>query len=239
MKSTAPDSYTATAMLGTLLSLPSAGTVDNSRFFKGMAPGNKTMGLRMADIFELAKNQTSMSLGEVEKLLGSDYYEARMAAVSILDFKARDKKVTPEVREQLYTLYLRRHDRINNWDLVDRAAPHVVGGYLADKSREPLYRLAQSANIWERRTAIVATWYFIRANDTDDTFRLAEILIHDPEDLINKAVGSWIREAGKRAPEKLRTLLDRYAATMPRITLRYAVEKLDKREQTFYLSLAK
>src|SRR4030095_6064715 len=106
-------------------------------------------------------------------------------------------------RKALFDLYLRRHDRINNWDLVDRAAVYVVGSYLADKPRDVLYKLARSRKPWERRTAIVSTYYFVRQGDVDDTFRIAEILISDEHDLVQKAVGSWLREAGKKDQKRL------------------------------------
>ena len=138
-------------------------------------------------------------------------------------------------KKELYELYLNRHDRINNWDMVDRSAPYVVGGYLMDKPRAVLYKLAKSKNTWERRTAIVSTYFFIRQNETDDTFKIAELLVNDKHELINKAVGSWVREAGKRDKEKLLAFLNRHAATMPRITLRYAIEKLDKKQKELYM----
>lgn len=209
---------------------------DNAKFFKESGEANRFLGIRMSDIFALAKEFTWMPLNEVESLLNSECYEARMGAVSIMDFQARDKKISPVQRKALYDLYIKRHDRINNWDLVDRSAPYVIGGYLFDKPREPLYKLAKSKNIWERRTAIVSTYYFIRQNDLDDTFRIAEILLHDKDDLINKAVGSWIREAGKKDNERLLGFLDEYSASMPRVTLRYAIEKLTARQKKNYLA---
>ena len=207
---------TSKLFLDKLAAMPAPNYAANSKFFADDNKTNKILGVRMSDIFTLAKQFSQMPLEEIETLLSSDYYEARMGAVSIMDFQARDKKLTPEKRKKLYQLYLDRHDRINNWDLVDRSAPYVVGGYLFDKSRAPLYKLARSKNIWERRTAIVSTYFFIRQNDIEDTFKIAEILVFDKEDLINKAVGSWIREAGKRDNQKLVSFLDKYAATMPR-----------------------
>lgn len=112
-----------------------------------------------------------------------------------------------------------------------------MGGYLADKPRKILYKLAKSKNVWERRTAIVSTYYFIRQNDIDDTFKIAELLVDDKHDLINKAVGSWIREAGKRDKLKLLDFLDKYASIMPRVTLRYAIEKLPQKQKDYYLNL--
>lgn len=196
---------------------------------------NKILGVSIGKIFPVAKKFVEMPLAEVEKLLDSPYYEVRMGAVSIMDFQARNKKITPEQRKALYDLYIRRHDRINNWDLVDRAAPHVVGAYLADKPRDVLYKLARSRNPWERRTAIVSTWYFIRANDVDDTFGIAEILVNDKHELVQKGVGSWLREAGKRDQKQLVRFLEKHAGTMPRTMLRYAVEKLPAAQRTKFL----
>jgi 3-methyladenine DNA glycosylase AlkD len=167
-----------------------------------------------------------MPLADIERLLDSAYYEVRLGAVSIMDFQARAKRTPAGRREALFDLYIRRHDRINNWDMVDRAAPYVVGGYLADKPRDILYRLARSTNPWERRTAIVSTYYFIRAGDLDDTYRVAEMLVEDDHDLVQKAVGSWIREAGKKDQPRLVRFLQAHAGSMPRPMLRYAVEKL-------------
>ncbi|MCZ4245304.1 DNA alkylation repair protein [Pedobacter punctiformis] len=204
------------------------------RFFRYEGMESKFFGVRMSNIFALAKQFMQMPLNEIEKLLESDYYEARMAAVSIMDFQARDKKNTAERKKELFDLYISKHSCINNWDLVDRSAPFVVGGYLFDKSRTLLYQLAKSKNVWERRTAIVATYFFIRENDLEDTFKIAEILVNDQHDLIQKAVGSWIREAGKRDKQKLLNFLDQYASTMPKVTLRYAIEKLDQKQKDLY-----
>ena len=156
-----------------------------------------------------------------------------------MDFQARRPSTDNERRRELYELYVRRHDRIDTWDMVDRAAPYVVGGYLFDRSRAPLYTLARSSNWWERRTAIVATYYFIRQDDLDDTFAIADLLADDPEELVQKAVGGWVREAGKRDQERLLDYLDRHAATMPRTALRYAVEQLEPATRQHYLGMGK
>ena len=191
----------------------------------------------MRRVFDLAREFTDTEPEEIDRLLGDSPHLNRVGAVSIMDFQARRRATTEHRRQELYQMYLRRHDRINTWDLVDRAAPHVVGGYLADKPRDPLYLLARSSKWWERRTAIVSTWYFIRQGDTADTFRIGDILAHDPVDLVQKAVGGWIREAGKRDPAVLRRFLDEHAATMPRTTLRYAIEHLDPETGTHYRQL--
>nr|WP_299000082.1 DNA alkylation repair protein [uncultured Allomuricauda sp.] len=136
-------------------------------------------------------------------------------------------------------MYLSRHDRLNNWDFVDRGSYNIIGEFLMDKPRDILYKLAKSDDIWERRTAMVSTYAFIKKNQLDDTFQIADILINDHEELINKAVGSWIREAGKKDENRLKSFLDKHAKTMPRVTLRYAIEKLDKPTKEYYLNLKK
>ncbi|WP_078392846.1 DNA alkylation repair protein [Shouchella patagoniensis] len=209
------------------------------KYFKGSDENTKCLGLNMRTVFQLAKQFTDMPLTEVERLLENDYYEVRMGAVSIMDFQAKAKKLPEENRQALYELYIRRHDRINNWDLVDRAAPSVIGTYLLDKPKDKLYELAHSSTVWERRTAMVSTHSFIKAGNTETTFAIAEILIHDPEDFINKAVGSFIREAGKKDGDKLKSFLNKHAHTMPRITLRYAIEKFDKSTRDYYLNRKK
>jgi 3-methyladenine DNA glycosylase AlkD len=195
-------------------------------------------GLRMRDVFALAKEFTDLPLGEIEALLAHPSHEVRVGAVSVMDFQARRQRTPESRRRELFELYLRRHDRIDNWDLVDRSAPYVVGGYLADKPRDVLYELARSANVWERRTAIVSTYYFLRRGETHDTFAIAEILVDDTHDLIQRAVGGWIREAGKRDPKRLLAFLDEHAAAMPRTALRYAVEHLDKPRRAHYMARA-
>ncbi|WP_067838320.1 DNA alkylation repair protein [Amphibacillus sediminis] len=209
------------------------------RFIKNSDENTLCLGVHMRTVFQIAKQFVEMSLNEIEKLLESPYYEVRMGAVSIMDFQAKQKNITDDQRKELYELYLRRHDRINNWDFVDRAAPSVIGMYLLDRPKDILYEMAHSSNIWERRTAIVSTYAFIKNGNIEDTFRIAEILVNDDEELIQKAVGSWIREAGKQDEEKLKHFLDKQAATMPRVTLRYAIEKFDKKTKDYYLSLGK
>jgi DNA alkylation repair enzyme len=195
------------------------------------------LGLRMKAVFDLAKEFAGMPLDELELLLESPIHEARVGAVSVMDHEARRKRTPLERRRELFDLYLRRHDRIDNWDLVDRAAPWVIGGYLSDKLRDRLYELARSDYVWERRTAIAATYFFIREGDVDDTFAIAEILLHDEQDTIHKAVGSWLREAGKHDRDRLLAFLNDHAATMPRTTLRYSIEHLDDGLRAHYWSL--
>ncbi|SFB59148.1 3-methyladenine DNA glycosylase AlkD [Amycolatopsis marina] len=189
-------------------------------------PESEIVGVRMKDVFDSAASCADMSLAEVEKLLDAPFYEARLGAVSILDFKARRKRITEEERRGLYELYLRRHDRIDSWDLVDRAAPRVVGWYLLDKPRDPLYALARSSNVLERRTAITAAFWLIRNGDITDALNIAEILLGDEEELIHKSVGTGLREIGKIDQDRLVDFLREHADTIPRVTVRYASEKL-------------
>lgn len=213
------------------------------RYFKSgkgeYSEGDKFIGVRMGQVFALAKQFMLLEPVEIKKLLASPIHEVRTGAVSIMDFQARDKKTDPIRKKELYNLYINNHDRINNWDLVDRSAQYVVGAYLFDKPRTPLYKLATSKNVWKRRTAIVSTSYFIRQRDFDDTFIIAGLLVDDKHDLIHKAVGGWIREAGKKDRAQLLTFLDKHAATMPRTMLRYALEHFDAKQRDHYMNLNK
>ena len=166
------------------------------------------------EIFSLSKKYRKMPLPEVIKLLKDETDNHRLAAVSILDWKARDKKTSEEEKKDIYNAYIHNHKWINNWGLVDRSAPYVVGGFLFDKNKDVLYHLAKSKNPMERRTAIVSTYYFIRKNEIEDTFKIAEILINDNDQYVQKAVGSWIREAGKQNEEMLKDFLNKYASEM-------------------------
>jgi 3-methyladenine DNA glycosylase AlkD len=195
------------------------------------------LGVRMGTVFALAKEFIDLPPPELERLLESDVHELRAGALSVMDKQARRKRTPPVRRRELYELYLRRHDRIDNWDLVDLAAPYVVGGYLADQPRDVLYELARSQNRWERRTAITATAYFIRQGDVGDTFAVAELLLDDPEDLVHKSTGGWLRAAGDKDRDRLLAFLGQHAPAMPRVMLRYAVEHLDPERREHYRAL--
>lgn len=203
--------------------------------------GDKFIGVRMGQVFALAKEFIEMPPGEIEKLLESPIHEVRAGGCSIMGKQATNKKTPESRRKELYDLYLKRHDRINNWDLVDLGAHKVVGKYLLDfdKSRNILYKLARSKDTWERRTAIVSTFSFIGKGDVDDAFKIAEMLMKDDQDLVHKATGWALREAGKKDRKRLLSFLDKHAATMPRTTLRYAIEHFDKKQRDHYLSLKK
>jgi 3-methyladenine DNA glycosylase AlkD len=211
------------------------------RYFKTGAgeygEGDIFIGVRMGQVFALAKEYIDLPPSEIEKLMESQLHEARAGAMSIMDKQARRKQTPASRRKELYDLYLRRHDRINNWDLVDLAAAYVVGGYLFDKSRAVLSKLARSKNLWERRTAIVSTAFFIRQGEVADKFKLAKLLVKDKEDLVHKGTGWMLRFAGEVDRPQLLSFLDEHAATMPRTLLRYSIEKLDKAQRVHYLGL--
>jgi 3-methyladenine DNA glycosylase AlkD len=200
--------------------------------------GETALGLRMAQVFDLAKEFIEMTPAEVEQLLESRIREAKVGALSIMDKQARRASTPEGRRKELFDLYLRRMDRIASWDLVDLGAPHVVGRYLFDKPRRALDRLARSKNPWERRTAIVSTLYFVRKGDVEDTFRLAELLLHDDHEAVRKATGSLLREAGKKDRRQLLRFLDRHASAMARVTLTFAMEHLDEQERDRYRNMA-
>ena len=232
------ESLTADQFIQRLKALCSAEAAE-SHSHLAADPDDVIMGVRMGQVFALAKEFMAMSLGEIETLLNSPIHEARVGAVSIMDFQARKKKSTEQRRKELFDLYIRRHDRINSWDLVDRSAIYVVGGYLYDKPRKILYKLARSKDTWERRTAIVSTAYFIKKSDVDDTFKIAEILLNYDQDLIHNATGWMLRAAGDADRQKLLSFLDQFASTMPRVALRYATEHFDKKQRDHYLNMEK
>ena len=211
------------------------------RYFKSgegqYGEGDEFMGIKMGQLFALAIDFNGMPINEIEKLLESNIHEVRAGGVSIMDKESRGKKITESRRKEFYDLYMRRHDRINNWDLVDLGCLYMTGSYLFDKRRQILYKLAKSKNIWERRTAILSTCYFIRKGDTTDTFKIAELLLKDKENLVHKATGWMLRFAGDKEPAKLLKFLDEYAAVMPRTLLRGAIEKLDKNKKAYYMNL--
>ncbi len=209
------------------------------RFFKtyegGYAEGDIFIGLRVPLIRKITKSYVFLPLSEIEELLDSPIHEHRFAGLVIMTLQAR--KADETSLHDLYQLYLRRTDRINNWDLVDVSCRDVVGRYLYDKSRQPLYKLARSANLWERRIAMVSTSYFIGKHDLADTFKIAQMLLHDEHDLIHKAVGWMLREAGKKYEAQLLAFLDNNAAIMPRTALRYSLERLNQVDKQHYMTL--
>lgn len=213
------------------------------RYFKTgegqYSEGDQFMGVKMGQLFTLAKEFNGMPVNELEKLLNSAVHEVRAGAISIMDKESRMKKITADRLKDFFELYIKRHDRVNNWDLVDLGCLHMTGSYLYNKPRTVLYKLARSKNLWERRTAIVSTCYFIRQGETDDAFKIARLLINDKEDLVHKATGWMLRFAGTKNRKQLIGFLDKYAATMPRTLLRYSIEHFDMKKKAYYMGLKK
>ena len=212
------------------------------RFFKTgpgeYGEGDQFIGLRVPQTRQICRDFFDLSIDQIEVMLESPIHEHRLAGLIIMSNQAKSKKFPTNYKELLYELYLRRTDRINNWDLVDTSCRDVVGGYLMDKPRDILYQLAESNDLWERRIAIVSTWEFIRHGDLDDTFRLSKVLKNDKQDLIHKASGWMLREAGKKDVNRLVEFLDENATTMPRTMLRYSIEKLPEAQGRYYLGLS-
>jgi 3-methyladenine DNA glycosylase AlkD len=215
------------------------------QFFK-TAPGDyaekdKFIGVYVPDLRKLAKEYLGLSFDELSGLLESAIHEERLLALLILVLKF--KKVDQKERRCIFHYYVKNTSCINNWDLVDQSAHHIVGAYLigeikAGKSINILYKLAKSRKLWGRRIAMVACWQFIRDHkhgDLNVVLEIAELLLNDKHDLIHKAVGWMLRELGKRDIVMLEGFLDQYAGAMPRTMLRYAIEKLPQPKKRFFL----
>jgi len=207
------------------------------RFFKtgkgDYGEGDKFLGIRVPVLRKLVKTYKGISLDEIMKLLKSAYHEERMLALFFL--VDMFKKGAEGAKAAIYNAYLNNTAYINNWDLVDTTAPHIVGAFLADKNRAPLYQLATSRSLWERRIAIISTFYFIRQHDFAETIELSRILLHDQEDLMHKAVGWMLREVGKHRMSALEGFLKTHYKHMPRTMLRYAIEKFPEKRRQRYL----
>lgn len=195
--------------------------------------GDVFLGIKVPTMRALLKTYRDTPPATIAALLKSKFHEERFFALLLLmDFYRRGGT---EEKQQAYELYLANTAWINNWDLVDVSAPHIVGHYLADKPRQKLYELVQSDALWERRIAIVATFHFIRGNDFGDTLNIAEHLLPDTHDLIHKAVGWMLREVGKRDLATEEKFLQQHYRDMPRTMLRYAIERFPEAQRKQYL----
>lgn len=207
------------------------------RFFKTAEGeygfGDKFLGIRVPVIRQAVKKYKTVPLSTAEKLLKSEYHEIRLFALLFL--VVRFSNSHPEEQEEIYRLYLSNTKYVNNWDLVDLSAHYIVGAYLENKDKAVLYDLSGSNLLWERRIAIMATFYFIRKKKFTDTLRISKQLLGDREDLIHKAVGWMLREVGKRDLSKEVAFLSSNYKKMPRTMLRYAIEKFSKKERQKYL----
>jgi 3-methyladenine DNA glycosylase AlkD len=197
--------------------------------------GDHFIGIRVPDTRKVAKQFATASLAEIEELLESPIHELRLCAAIIMTEEA---KRADDVRHQaLYDLYLRRTDRINNWDIVDVSCREVVGGYVLKHPEQArvLRKLAVSKDLWERRIAMVSTWQLMRVGQLELTFEIALMLLDDKQDLIHKAVGWMLREAGKKDELRLRQFLAQHKSALPRTALRYAIEKFSPEDRAFYM----
>lgn len=221
-----------------LLSLGSTAKAEHSKYFfktgKGeYGEGDRFIGCTVPETRSVAKLFKTISFEEIEKLLDDEMHECRLCALVIL--VEQFKKGSDSERQKIYEFYLSNTKGINNWDLVDLSSYHIVGQWLLDKDRSILYHLADSSNLWEQRIAIVSTYAFIRQNDYRDTIGLSEKLINHEHDLIHKACGWMLREAGKRDESVLVNFLDKYYLDMPRTMLRYSIERLSKEQREIYM----
>jgi 3-methyladenine DNA glycosylase AlkD len=196
--------------------------------------GDQFLGIPVPVVRETVQQYRTASMETAGRLLKSPWHEIRLFALLLL--AARYARANEAEREAIYTLYLKLTRHINNRDLVDSSAPQIIGRHLLNRDRTPLYQLARSASLWERRIAIMASGWFIRAGQFDDTLRLAEILLHDPEDLIHKATGWMLREIGKRDHAAEVAFLDAHHKEMPRTMLRYAIERFEPGKKRRYLA---
>ncbi|MEO0374667.1 MAG: DNA alkylation repair protein [Cyanobacteria bacterium P01_A01_bin.17] len=213
------------------------GATQSQRFFKTgkgeYSEGDQFLGIRVPVLREQAKIFEGTPLPEIQNLLESPFHEERLCALLMLVRKFT--KGTPEEQTHIYTLYLENTQYINNWDLVDLSAYHIVGPYLEHRDRHPLHKLAHSKSLWERRIAIISTFHFIKNNRFEETLGISEQLLNDSEDLIHKAVGWMLREIGKRDLETEEAFLKSHYKQMPRTMLRYAIEKFPEPKRQKYL----
>jgi 3-methyladenine DNA glycosylase AlkD len=195
--------------------------------------GDIFIGVKVPEIRAIARKLSSMPVSDILSLLHSKIHEERLLSLIILT----DQFDTGDTTQQksIFDLYLNNTRWINNWDLVDISAPKIPGTWLLNKDRQILYELTRSSLMWERRIAIVSTFAFIRNNALRDTFNIAKILLNDKEDLMHKATGWMLREAGKRDVHALKGFLDTHLPAMPRTMLRYAIERFPEKERLAYL----
>lgn len=210
------------------------------RFFKcgpgQYGAGDRFLGLSVPQVRSVLAQYRTLPVPECMALLQSPYNEARLLALLILVAQYQRKRASEAERQAVFDAYLASRSRVNNWNLVDASAPAIVGGQLLQRDRALLYQLVQSASLWDRRMAVLATFAFIRAGDFADTLHLCEMLLGDREDLMHKACGWMLREVGKRDEAVLRAFLDAHAGQMPRTMLRYALEKLPAALRADYMA---
>jgi len=209
----------------------------SQRFFKAAAgeygEGDQFRGIRVPVLRGFSLKYKDIGLNEADSLLRSPYHEDRLLALFFLI--RLYAKGDESVRLEVYNLYRKRTRLINNWDLVDASAEHIVGAFLRGRPKDPLYRMADSGHLWTRRMAIMATFHYIKRGEFSETLKIAQMLLSDPQDLIHKAVGWMLREVGKRNMETEKAFLRKHGGRMPRIMLRYAIEKFPQSTRKTYL----
>ncbi|MCG8429628.1 MAG: DNA alkylation repair protein [Candidatus Omnitrophica bacterium] len=195
--------------------------------------GDVFLGVMVPFVRKVVRQYRHLCARETLLLLKSPFHEERLSALLIMvsQFEKGDERV----KKQIYQRYLKNTRFINNWDLVDLTARQIVGAYLTDKDRAPLYGLARSKNLWERRIAVIATAFYIAKDEFKDTFCIARLLLNDRHDLIHKAVGWMLREVGKRNMPAEEAFLKKNHKKMPRTMLRYAIEKFPENKRKTYL----
>ncbi len=198
------------------------------------AEGDVFIGVTVPLTRDVAKRFRHLGFADLSALLQSKIHEERFLALVLL--VSQFERAEESKRKPFFDFYLKHVKRINNWDLVDVSAPRLVGAYLENRERNVLHRLAKSKNLWERRIAIVSTFYFIRRDDFTDCLKICKTLIHDEHDLIHKACGWMLREVGKSDVKTLETFLARYHRKLPRTTLRYAIERFPPARRKAYLT---
>jgi 3-methyladenine DNA glycosylase AlkD len=212
----------------------------SQRFFKTgpgeYGEGDQFLGLSVPQTRALVPQTDALSESDVLTLLHSEWHEERLIALFILIRRFGKARKNEPAQQHLIELYLANTRWINNWDLVDTSAPHLLGAWLLKRDRSVLHLLAASASLWEQRISVLTTQAFIRAGDFADTLRLCERFLPHPHDLMHKACGWMLREVGNRDERVLRTFLDQHVADMPRTMLRYAIEKLPETDRKGYLA---
>ncbi len=221
-----------------LLSFGNPEKAEHSKYFfktgKGQyGEGDKFIGCTTPEMRSVAKTGKNLPLAELKLLLNDDMHECRVCALVILT--EQFEKVDENRRKEIVDFYLEHTHRINNWDLVDISAYKILGEFLVDKNRAILYLLADSDLLWDQRIAMISTMAFIRRSDFEDVIRLSEIFLTHKHDLMHKASGWMLREAGKRDEKILINFLDKHHKKMPRTMLRYAIEKLTPEQKKHYM----
>ena len=195
--------------------------------------GDVFIGVVVPNIRKIAKKYSSLYFEDIKELLYSKIHEERLCALLIL--VDQFEKGNEEDKKKIFNLYIKNVRQANNWDLVDLSAPKIVGSYLLNKPKDILYKFAESRNLWERRVSIISTFAFIKVGDFKDALKISKILLKDKHDLIQKAVGWMLREAGKRDFSILEDFLVRNHKNMSRTTLRYAIEKFPEKKRQYWL----